>query len=104
MSKYRRAARVDENQSAVVAALRKIPGITVAPGHDDILVGFRGKTYWYELKSPDKIRKRDQKLGAGVLKESQKKLIDEWRGHYKIVWTIDQILTDIGVINVGNPK
>ena len=84
----RRAAKVDQNQSAIVKALREIPGVTVAVGHDDILVGFRGRTLWFEVKRPES-KKR--------LQESQKKLKAEWAGHYRVVWTIDQIIEEIGV-------
>lgn len=87
MSKYRRAARVDTNQGELVKALRRIPSVTVELGHDDILVGYQGKTYWYEIKTGPKAE----------VKESQKKLLAEWKGHYKIVWTIDMILKDMGI-------
>lgn len=87
MSKHRQAAKVDRNQSNIVKELRQIPGIKVIVGHDDILVGCRGKTYWYEIKAS----------GKSDIKKSQKNLINNFTGHYKIVWTIEQILSDIGV-------
>ena len=84
MSKYRRAAKVDANQGAIVKELRGL-GYSVALDHDDILVGYRGKTFWYEIKTGPK----------AVVKESQKKLLKEYKGHYKIVWSTEMILTDI---------
>jgi len=84
MSKYRRAAKVDANQSAIVKDLRKL-GYSVALNHDDILVGHNGKTYWFEIKTHEK----------AVVKESQKKLLAEWTGHYAIVWTTEMILKEI---------
>jgi hypothetical protein len=36
MSKWRRAAKVDEAQAEIVAFLRAMPGVTVEPGHDDV--------------------------------------------------------------------
>lgn len=87
MSKYRRAAKVDANQSEIVEALRSIPGVTVQTGMDDIIVGFRGKTYWYEIKTGPKAE----------IKPGQKKLTAEWRGHYRIVWSLDMILEDLGI-------
>ena len=84
MSKYRRAAKVDSNQSQIVRDLRKA-GFSVELNHDDILVGHQGKTYWFELKAGPKSR----------LKDSQKKLLAEWKGHYAIVWTTEMILEEI---------
>jgi hypothetical protein len=84
MSKYRRAARTDANQSAIVKELRGL-GYSVEPEHDDILVGYRGKTFWYEIKTGPK----------AVVKDSQKKLLKEYKGHYKIVWSTEMILSDI---------
>lgn len=42
MSKHRYAASVDKNQPEIVKALRKIPGVTVQVGMDDILIGRNG--------------------------------------------------------------
>ena len=85
MSKFRRAARIDKNQNQIVDELRSIAGLSVQVGHDDILVGYKGKTYWYEIKAGAK----------SEIKESQKKILAEYSGHYKIVYTVDQILEDI---------
>jgi hypothetical protein len=91
MSKYRRAAKVDRNQGQIVKALRAIPGVSVATRHDDILVGYGGQTFWYEIK----------KSATAEIKPSQKKLAKEWQGHYAIVWTADQIVADIRRIFKG---
>jgi hypothetical protein len=85
MSKYRRAAKIDSNQPEIVKALRQIPGVTVQLGHDDILLGYKGFTFWYEIKTTEK----------SVVKESQKKILSEYTGHYRIVSSVDQILDDI---------
>ena len=85
MKKYRH--RADGNQNEIVAALRQIPGMKVEKGHDDIIVGYRGKTFWYEIKKDEKAK----------LKPSQIKLKAEWTGHYEIVWTLEQILNDVGI-------
>ena len=84
MSKFRRAAKVDANQNSIVDELRAI-GYSVEVGHDDILVGHNGKTYWFEIKVNEK----------SVIKESQKKLSANWKGHYSIVWTTEMILKEI---------
>lgn len=94
MSKYRRAARVDENQAEIVAMLRSA-GFSVEVGHDDILVGHQGKTYWYEIKDPEKTLKKDGTWRAGARKKSQLKLEQEWKGHYKVVHSFEQIIGDI---------
>jgi hypothetical protein len=76
--------------------LRKLPGVTVAVSHDDLLVGYQGSTYWFELKE-ETIYKEDGELKKGILKKSQIKLQDEWQGHYSVVWTLEQILKEIGI-------
>ena len=89
-------SKIDTNQKAIVAALRKIPGITVAVNHDDVLLGYQGKTYWYEIKSENP-RKKDGAIKKKSLKPSQIELLTSWSGHYKIVWSLDMILLDIGI-------
>ena len=98
----RRKDRIDSNQSDIIKQLRKIPGVTVEPGHDDILVGCIDRlgvphTYWYEIKNPELIGK-DGKPMPSIVKESQQELIKKWTGHYKIVSTIKEILIDIGIV------
>jgi hypothetical protein len=87
MSKYRRAAKVDSNQAEIVKALRVVPGVTVALRHDDILVGYRGRTYWYEIKTGQRAE----------IKAGQAMLCHTWTGHYRIVSTAHAILVDIGI-------
>jgi hypothetical protein len=84
MSKFRRAAKVDANQGEIVKELRGL-GYSVELDHDDILVGYRGRTFWYEIKTGPK----------AVVKESQKRLVAQYKGHYKIVWSTEMILADI---------
>jgi hypothetical protein len=78
----RRAAKVDQNQGQIVAALRKL-GYTVQTGVDDILVGGDGHNLWVELKAPGKEKQ---------LKPSQEKLRDEWEGAYMITSDLQDIL------------
>ena len=96
----RRAAKIDKNQPEIVEQLESIPGVTVALKHDDILVGRNGHTYWFEIKNPDKIKKNGE-LSATALKESQKKIRATWTGHYSVVWSIEQILGEIGITKLG---
>jgi len=86
MSKYIRHKRVDANQSQIVKELRDM-GLSVELDVNDILVGYQGKTYWYEIKTGPKAE----------IKASQVKLLAEFKGHYKIVWSTDMILQDIGI-------
>lgn len=97
MTKHRRAAKVDDNQREIVDALRSIPGVTVATNHDDILVGFLGKTRWYELKAENPYKKNGGGFKKGMVKPSQRDLMLTWTGHYRMVWTLDQILEDMGI-------
>ena len=79
-----RADKVDSNQSEIVKELRA-KGYSVELGHDDILIGHNGRTYWYEIKTGPRSR----------IKPSQLKLLKEYKGHYKIVWTAQMIINDI---------
>lgn len=80
---------MDANQASIVSRLREIPGLTVVTGYDDIIVGWRGRSYWYEIK---RHHRRHQ------LKDSQKKLLDSFTGHYKVVCSAEEILCDIGIL------
>lgn len=86
-----RAARVDENQVAIVAALRKA-GATVqhlhkvGAGCPDLLVGFKCENYLIECKLPGKSPNKLQKeWHAG------------WRGNSFIAHTPEAALWAIGV-------
>ena len=91
-----RNKRVDENQADVISDLRDIPGVTIAPGHDDFLLGFRGNTYWIEWKSQNAVKKSGG-LKKGAIRKSQHKIKDTWTGQYLIAWDIKQILDLIGI-------
>jgi len=94
VSKFRQAARVDANQPEIVKKLRQI-GATVETGKDDILVGYRGKTFWFEIKDEDAVSKKTGKILESEIQDSQKKLRREWRGHYRIVHSFEQIAEEI---------
>ena len=67
----RRKDRIDSNQPEIVKELRA-RGYSVEVGHDDILVGFCGHTYWFEIKTGPKAK----------LKSSQEDLLRDYKGHY----------------------
>jgi len=100
--KHRLAARTDANQAAIVKELESVPGITVESGHDDILVGYKKNTYWFELKQPGCVSRKTGKLLESCKQDSQKRLEREWTGHYAIVCSINQIYTDLGLLNLVN--
>jgi hypothetical protein len=96
MSKYRRAAKIDSNQLEIVKALRQIPHVSVQTGVDDILVGYRKQTYWFEIKSPECANRKGEVFKSAI-KPSQHLLMANWSGHYSIVTTLDQIIAEVGI-------
>ena len=94
MTKYRQAARIDENQNEIVKKLRDY-GCSVQTGMDDLLVGFNGRSYWIEVKDPSKTKKKNGDYKAGSIKDSQQKLLKEWRGHYSVCCSFEEILKEI---------
>ena len=93
----RRAAKIDKNQNEIVQALRQIPGVSVEVGHDDILVGHKGKTFWFEIKAQDAISKKTGFPLDSELTESEIRRLKFYNGHYSIVWDVAQILEQIGI-------
>ena len=91
MSKNRYSARADANQPEIVKQLRKL-GMSVQCGMDDILVGWQGKNYWIEIKDPEKTLKKDGSYKSTALKDSQKKLLAEWKGQYSVCHSLERIL------------
>jgi hypothetical protein len=96
MYKKRTAAKIDSNQPGIVNQLRQIPGVTVETEKDDILCGYKGRTFWYEIKNPD-VANKAGKVFDSAIKPEQKRLLAEWKGHYKIVTTFEEIIEDIGI-------
>ena len=74
----RYASRKDQNQKTIVDGLRKV-GIRVHVLNDrdipDLLVGYRGRLYLFEIKDGEQIPSR-RKLRPG-----QQKFMDEWAGY-----------------------
>ena len=98
MSQYSgQRAKVDANHPEIVKELRKHHGITVKSvaqikGFCDIIVGYKGKNYLYEIKDPSK------PPSARKLTEKEKTFHNEWKGHIKIALTTEFILKDIGYV------
>jgi hypothetical protein len=80
----RRAAKVDSNQAAIVAELRQV-GASVQPLHavgggvPDLLVGFRGKSWLFEVK--DFTAPPSQR----ALTDAQVQWHRQWRGQVAVI-------------------
>lgn len=99
MARRYQVKNTDDNQKDIVTALRKIPGVSVETDMDDILIGYRGSNYWIEIKNPVDVDKNgDPYKRDSDTYRKQKKLNDYWPGHYRICTTLNQVLTEIGVI------
>ncbi len=77
---------VDKHQAAIVDVLRSVgASVTllheVGKGCPDLLVGFRGKNYLFEIKSE-----------KGTLTPRQELWFETWRGHATVIRTIDEAL------------
>lgn len=92
----RRKARVDDNQSEIVKALRKIPNVSVAvtsqlgQGYTDITIGFKGVNYLVEIKDGNK-PKHQQKLT-----DDEERFHKSWTGQIAVCSNLDEILELLG--------
>lgn len=97
MTFKRYANKVDANQLEIVKQLRDIPGVSVESDHDDIIVGYKGRTYWFEIKDPDSTILKNGTVKKGSIKPSQVDMLNEFTGHYAVVWSLDDILDELGI-------
>ena len=92
----RRAAKIDANQPAIVAALRRA-GASVQPLHSvgggcpDLMVGYRGLTYAIEVKDGAK------PPSARKLTPDQIEWHAAWRGHVDVVTGVDEAFRAVGI-------
>ena len=80
------AKRVDANQSAVVKALRATGATveiisSVGDGVPDLIVGFRGFNFLFEVKDGDKPQSKQRLTGA------EAEWHRDWRGKVSIVYS-----------------
>lgn len=80
----RRIARVDANQKEIVDSLRKIGASvqhihTLGKGCPDIMVGYRGRNYLFEIKDGSK------PLSQRKLTADEEIWISSWNGHVVII-------------------
>jgi hypothetical protein len=92
----RRIARIDGNQKQIVEQLRRL-GVTVLHTYQlkncfDILVGYEGKNYAFEIKDGSKPK------SARKLTEGEQKFFDGWLGQVDKVESTDEICKIIGII------
>ena len=91
----RRAAKVDANQAEIVEALRGI-GCVVEPlhfvgsGFPDIVVGFRGVNYLFEIKNPEYSCK---------LTKDEQEWHDEWRGQVHVVRSVEEAIECVTAVD-----
>lgn len=83
----RRAAKVDANQAAIVAALRQIGAKAYYIKEPvDLLVGFRGVNYLLEVKNPD---------GKDTPTALQIEFIDGWPAPVHVVRNVSEAMSAI---------
>jgi hypothetical protein len=78
--------KVDANQKEIVAALRQMGAtvwITSDCGHGapDIICGYSGRSYLFELKS-----------SGGRMTTDEIEWRDKWRGNYYVITTAEQAI------------
>lgn len=86
-----KAKRIDANQKEIVEAFRSLGcsvfiTSAVGKGFPDIVVGFRGKNYLFEIKDGDKF-KSSQKLT-----EPERLFFRDWSGQCAVINCVDQVI------------
>lgn len=94
----RMAKRTDDNHKALVEEVRKwLPGCTVfdasgaGSGFPDLVVGWKGRNYLFEVKDPDKPTSRRKLTGA------QEKFHAAWQGQVAVVHTATELVARIAL-------
>ena len=88
----RRAARVDDNQKQIVESLRRF-GASVYPTHmvgrgfPDIVVGYRGLNYLFEIKDGEKVPSKQR------LTKDELAFFEMWKGSVYKVTTVDECIS-----------
>lgn len=95
----RRAAKTDRNHSEIVKAFRQFgAGVldlsAVGHGCPDTAVGFRGNTYFFEIK--DGLLSPSRR----VLTADQQKFFDSWPGHAEVVQSVEQAIERMAELGV----
>jgi hypothetical protein len=83
--------RVDANQPEIIKGLRAC-GISVQPMHEvgkgapDLIVGYSGRSYLFEVKDPNQPPSRRQ------LTKDEAEWHRNWRGQVNVVHSVEEIL------------
>lgn len=94
----RRAARVDDNQKDLVDELRQVPGVSIQHLHaqgmgcPDILAGWRGANYLFEIKDPSK------RPSERTLTPMQERWHLQWSGQVNVIHSADDALKIMGAL------
>ena len=98
------AARVDKNQLGTIREFeRAMPDASVfdasacGEGFPDLVVGWRGKNYLFEVKNPD-VRPSDRRLT-----EPQEAFHGSWQGQVHVVHSAAEMLAVMLRIEAGIP-
>lgn len=96
----RRAARVDGNHPALVAALQQVGATvtslaTVGGGVSDLLVSYRGRWHVLEVKDGNK------PPSARKLRPAQFAWMAAQRAPVHVVTTVDEALSAVGAVGMG---
>jgi hypothetical protein len=98
------AARVDKNQLATIKEFqRAMPDASVfdasacGEGFPDLVVGWRGRNYLFEVKNPD-VRPSDRRLT-----EPQVAFHGSWQGQVHVVHSAAEMLAVMLRIEAGTP-
>jgi len=89
MSKHRRAAKRDANETAIIQALTQVGAVVVAETNIDLYVFYRGELYAMEVKDKGgRLTPYQRKLHAQILEQTG----------YEVpkVYNVDQALNIIG--------
>ena len=84
--------RVDENQTEIVAQLNAFIGVSVwstaglGNGFSDIVVGYKGRNYLFEIKNPD------QPLSKRKLTKAEQKFFVEWEGGVDVIHSAEHAM------------
>lgn len=94
----RRAAKVDKNQTEIVAALRAagasvVPLHAVGNGCPDLLVGYGGKNLLIEVKDETGRAVNKGRDLSKALTKDQHKFHFFWQGQLAVVWSAEEALS-----------
>lgn len=84
----RRVHRVDANQKEILQVARQMGARALSltdlgQGAPDILIGWRGYNYLWEIKN---------KLGENIISQEQQDWMDTWRGQVCVIRTVQEAI------------